>query len=206
MRPTNGNRDSSRDAENDRLQTEQELVREVLAREPRAIADLVARYRNLVRRIVFRLVNDPRDREEVAQDTFLKAIRSLPSFRGEAKLGTWIGRIAYRESMQYLRRRRCPSEELEGDLEVEQLEADAPSAFDVLARKELETIMAEAVERLTPVQKTVVTLFYLEEMEVSEVAVVVGIPVNTVKSHLSRSRNALRRLLIEEARARGYTA
>jgi RNA polymerase sigma-70 factor (ECF subfamily) len=187
------------------VETERDLVRRVLARDSRAVGELVDRHRNLVRRIVFRLVDDPRDREEVAQDTFLNAIRSLHAFRGDAKLSTWIARIAYREAMQHLRRRRDPSAEPEADLHLETHDSAAPTAVDVLARKELEAFVAEAVGRLTPVQRAVVTLYYLEEMDVAEVADVIGIPANTVKSHLARSRIALRHLLVEEARARGYT-
>jgi RNA polymerase sigma-70 factor (ECF subfamily) len=186
------------------LQTEQELVRAVRAREPGAVNELVDRYQNLVRRIVYRLVDDPRDREEVAQNTFLKAVRALPSFRSESKLGTWIGRIAYRESMQQLRRGGEPAD-AEASALLEELESGVPSAIDALMRKELMQFVTEAVGRLTAAQKSVVTLFYLEEMDLAEVAELTGIPLNTVKSHLSRSRKTLRILLLEEARARGYT-
>lgn len=74
--------------------SESELVERVIAGRRGAVADLIERYGNLVRRIAHRMVDDPRDREEILQDTFVQAVRALPRFRGESRLSTWIGRIA----------------------------------------------------------------------------------------------------------------
>lgn len=184
---------------------EQELVERVLARERGAVAALVSRYERLVQRMVFRLVDDPRDREELCQNTFLHALRALPSFRGDARLATWIARIAHRECVRHLRRKRIPLVALDAAPDPDRLESRSDAPSDLVQRRELEEYVQNGVGLLEPSQKTVVTLFYLEDMSVARIASIMGVPENTVKSHLYRARQRLRTLLVEEARERGYS-
>lgn len=188
------------------MEDERYLIQQVLSGDDQAVLDFVRRYQNLVRHVVFRLVDDPMEREERCQDTFVKALEALPFFRAESKLTTWIGRIAYREAAQHLRKRNVPLVYAsEGDVEPDDIESPSLSAAGRLEREELREFVRDSIELLSPAQQTAVTMFYLEELEVSEIAELMSVPVNTVKSHLSRSRKKLRELLIEEATARGYT-
>lgn len=184
--------------------SEAELVERVIAGRRGAVADLIERYGNLVRRIAHRMVDDPRDREEVLQDTLVQAVRALPRFRGESRLSTWIGRIAYRECLQHLRRRRAPLDREDPLVEVDRLHSSASPPTDQFERQELETRVNRLVERLPPAQRVAVTLFYLEEMSVAEAARVMAVPENTVKSHLRRARIRLRELVEEGTEDRGY--
>lgn len=183
--------------------SEAELVERVVAGRRGAVADLIERYGNLVRRIAHRMVDDPRDREEILQDTFVQAVRALPRFRGEARLSTWIGRIGYRECLQHLRRRGAPLDREDPLAEVDGLRSPAAPPFDRLERRELEMRVHRLVERLPPAQRVAVTLFYLEEMTVADAARVMSVPENTVKSHLRRARIRLREFIEEETEDRG---
>lgn len=185
--------------------SEAELVERVVAGRRGAVADLIEEYGRLVRRIAHRMVDDPRDREEVLQDTFVQAVRAMPRFRGEARLSTWIGRIAYRGCLQHLRRRGAPLDREDPLVEVDRLHSPAAPPIDQLERRELETRVHRLVERLPPAQRVAVTLFYLEEMSVTEAARVMSVPENTVKSHLRRARTRLRDLVEEETEDRGYS-
>lgn len=168
-----------------------------------AVGDLIEEYGRLVRRIVHRMVDDPRDREEVLQDTFIQVVRAMPRFRGEARLSTWIGRIAYRESAQYLRRHKIPLEREGRSPDPDALHGSVAPPIDRLQRREMEARVHRLVARLSPAQKAAVTLFYLEEMSVAETARVMAVPENTVKSHLHRARVRLRELVEKETEDRG---
>lgn len=187
----------------DRDREEAKLVERVVADRRGAVADLLEAYGNLVRRVVHRMVDDPRDREEVLQDTFVQTVRALPRFRGEARLSTWIGRIAYRECLQYLRRRKIPLEGDDGAPGPEAAHDPATRPIERLERRELEARVHRLVGRLSAAQRAAVTFFYLEEMSIAETARVMGVPENTVKSHLHRARTRLRALLEKETDERG---
>ncbi|MFW6084810.1 MAG: RNA polymerase sigma factor [Gemmatimonadota bacterium] len=178
---------------------EAELVERVVAGRRGAVADLIGAYGNLVRRIVHRMVDDPRDREEVLQDTFVQTVRAMPRFRGEARLSTWIGRIAYRQCAQYLRRRKIPLEREEPRVDSDSLRDPVVPPIEWLEQRQLEERVQRLVKRLSPAQRAAVTLFYLEEMSIAETARIMAVPDNTVKSHLHRARTRLRELLEKEA-------
>lgn len=150
---------------------------------------LVERYRNRVYGLALRIVRSPPDAEEVAQDTFVRAWLALPRFRGAASFSTWIYRIAAHRAfdrVQVLKLRRGR------EAGIEAL-AGAAAAPDVAAprtgrARQLERLVAE----LSPAQRAAVTLYYLQDCSVEQVAETLGMPENTVKTHLNRARAALR--------------
>lgn len=173
------------------------LVRRVLAGDQAAFAQLVARCEPLVRHLAQRMLRDPRDRDELVQDVFLRVWRGLHRFAFESKLTTWVGRIAYRRCLTYLERRGGADLE---PTEPEDLERHAAardgdggdSALARLERAELHAAVREEVLALPVVQRAVVSLHYVDGLSVSEVAAVTEMPDNTVKSHLFRARRTLR--------------
>ena len=176
------------------------LVRRVLAGDQPAFERLVARCEPLVRHLAQRMLRDPRDRDELVQDVFLRVWRGLHRFAFEAKLTTWVGRIAYRRCLTYLERRgEADAEPAEpDDLERHAAALDPDGGESPLARLErveLHAAVRNAVLALPAVQRAAVSLHYLDGLPIPEVAEVMEMPANTVKSHLFRARRTLRERL-----------
>jgi RNA polymerase sigma factor (sigma-70 family) len=176
------------------MESDREIVERVLAGERDAFAALVQRHQRLVAHVVHRMVRDPRDREELCQDVFFRVYRKLDTFTFQARLSTWIARIAYRACLNHLERRAMP---LYDDLR--DAGDDGTPAMDQVDAAEAEQMRAFVRARVDelPVQyRTVVTLYHLEEMSVGEICEVMDLPDGTVKSHLFRARKLLKEKLM----------
>jgi RNA polymerase sigma-70 factor (ECF subfamily) len=155
-----------------------------------AFAGLVERHRDRAYGLALRILRSGPDAEDVAQEAFVRAWQALPRFRGEASFSTWLYRIVARQSfdrLAQLKRRR----ERETDLTAAMERAAGGGAGEVDAAwraRRVERMMAA----LPPAQRAAVTLFYYEDRSVEQVAETLGMPENTVKTHLSRARAALR--------------
>jgi RNA polymerase sigma-70 factor (ECF subfamily) len=160
-----------------------------------ALRELVDGHKDRLFGFIFRIVRHHDDAEEICQEAFLKAFASLDSFRSEYRFSTWLFTIAYRVSLNHLRRKRP----LTGDLDFNALpqEAfDAPtSTLESQDASRLKDMIWSSVNQLTPPQRASVVLFYRYEVNCQEIARVLELPVATVKSHLHRARNRLREML-----------
>ncbi|MFI5370962.1 MAG: RNA polymerase sigma factor [Candidatus Eisenbacteria bacterium] len=156
-----------------------------------AFARLVERHHDRAYTLALRIVRVPAEAEEVAQDAFVRVWRALPGFRGDAAFSTWLHRIVVRRSLDrlaLLRHRQGRETPLESAPEPVD-PADTVSDLETRARRvQVERMMAT----LSAAQRTVVTLYYLADRSVDEVAAVLGMPPNTVKTHLARARAAMR--------------
>ncbi len=164
------------------------LVARARAGDAGAFRELVERYRDRTHALALRILRSPADAEEVAQDAFVRAWLALPRFRGEARFSTWLYRIAVRRAFdraQTLRLRRAR----EADLAAagEPAAAGAPAGHAALVRR-----IEDLVANLPPAQRAAVTLYYLLDRSVEQVAETLEMPENTDKTHLSRARAALR--------------
>jgi RNA polymerase sigma-70 factor (ECF subfamily) len=154
------------------------------------------RYQDQAFEVALRIVRSPEDAEEVAQDAFIRAWRALEGFREEAKFSTWLYTIVTRCALDRARKLQRKRER-EADLEPEVAESIALPQGAKRAEgsmRRLERILAG----LSPVRRAVVTLFYLREYSVEEVGQILEMPVGTVKTHLHRSRAALRKAWLEQ--------
>ncbi|MBT4034119.1 MAG: RNA polymerase sigma factor [Candidatus Marinimicrobia bacterium] len=137
--------------------------------------------------------------EDISQETFIRVYRGLNSFRDESHIGTWIYRIALnvchtmikKESL--LTTRTVPLED-RADLEPADLDSDVQDIFIKDVEKDQ---IREAISALPPLQSDAITLFYLKQFQYSEVADIMNIPLNTVKSHIRRAKANLKLLLME---------
>ena len=165
-----------------------------------AFAWLVDRHRDRAYALALRIVRTPAEAEEVAQDAFVRVWRALPGFRGDAAFATWLHRIVARRAfdrLAVLRNRRAREAPLDGVPEPVQ----TGTHEDDLEHRECHARLERLMATLTDAQRAVVTLYYLADRSVEEVAGSLGMPVNTVKTHLSRARAALRERWDEEGRA-----
>lgn len=155
-------------------------------REQEAFERLVTAYRRRVFGLGYSILRDRAAAEDLAQEVFVKLWQALPRYDGRAQLSTWIYAITRNTAVSALRaRRRSVSMSDAGVLaEVEGIAA-APAAEPEDAR------LRRQVDKLPEKQRQAVTLYYLDERPVSEVAEMMGLPVNTVKTHLHRARASL---------------
>jgi RNA polymerase sigma-70 factor (ECF subfamily) len=169
---------------------DRELVRRAQGGDEAAFRTLVDRHADRAYALALRIVRSASDAEEVAQDAFVRAWRGLPRFRGDSAFSSWLYRIVARRAFDrvaVLKGRRGRETGVE---EIEQLPAGSDAPDDEAAARARQ--LARMVESLGEVQRLVVTLYYFQDRSVEEVAKTLHIPENTVKTHLSRARAALR--------------
>ena len=119
------------------------------------------------------------DADDVLQNTFLKAWKSLPTFQGKAKLSTWLYRIAINESLDFLRRKKAATlSSADADLSV----ANRLLADDYFDGDKSQAVLQEAIATLPDVQRTVFTLRYYDEMKYSEISEILGTSVGSLKA------------------------
>jgi RNA polymerase sigma-70 factor (ECF subfamily) len=171
------------------------LVAAVLAQAPGAFETLVSNYQRLCWHIINRMVRHPDDTRDLCQDTFLRVHRYLYQYRFESALGTWIGQVAYSVARRHLERKRIPLAEPAGDGDAANSIEQVPDGFDLEAASadaELGALLHAEIEALPPLQRTVLTLYHLDEVPIQEIARITGLAAGTIKSHLFRCRARLR--------------
>jgi RNA polymerase sigma-70 factor, ECF subfamily len=157
---------------------------------PEAFATLVERYDRAVYHLAYRTLRDVEEARDATQEAFFKAFRSLRTFKSGAKFSTWIFAITYHACCDRLtRRKHYTGEEL-----PERADVSPGPEQQVIALDEASRLRA-AIEALPEKYRTVVTLFHLQGRQYEEIATVLGIPMGTVKTHLFRAKEQLRRLL-----------
>ena len=177
---------------------EQDIIRDIQAGNARAFGVLVERHKDRAMTLALRIVGVRAEAEELVQDAFLRAFRSLDQFRGDARFSTWFYRIVYNVCMTRLRR-HSPARETD-DLSDETLfEAqgdDEPSAHERLEKEEVQVILHEEMDRLPEKFRIALTLFYVQELSYEEMTAVLEMPLGTVKTNLSRGRLLLRKRVL----------
>jgi RNA polymerase sigma-70 factor (ECF subfamily) len=157
---------------------------------------LVERYQRLVSHVVGRMVNGIDDREDVCQEVFLRVYRSLSGFRFNARLSTWISRIAYNAALNYLERNVDSVNSLVSGEFLQSAVAAGPDPERSVTATDLCRRLHAAVDELPTMQGLVVTLYHLEDFSYEEIADILSMPIGTVKSHLFRARRLLRENLL----------
>lgn len=180
------------------MDTDRALVDAVLADRPGAFEQLVRDYQGLCWHVIQRMVRHPEDTRELCQEAFLRVHRYLHQYRFDSPLKSWIGQVAYSVARRHLERKRIPLAEPAGDEDglslLDNLGDDVDLQQSHLEAENVRHLHA-AIERLPPLQRTVLTLYHLDELPIGEIATITGLAEGTIKSHLFRSRNKLRELL-----------
>jgi RNA polymerase sigma factor (sigma-70 family) len=177
---------------------DRELVDAVLANRAGAFERLIRDYQGLCWHIIQRMVRNPEDARELCQDTFLRVHQCLHQYRYESALKSWIGRVAYTIALRHLQHKRIPLVEPVDDGDGYSLIENVGDGFDLeaaCADEEAVQHLHAAIETLPPLQRTVLTLYYLEETSIPDIARITGLASGTIKSHLFRSRLRLRGVL-----------
>lgn len=170
-----------------------DLIEQTLAGDQSAYADLVKRHQRFVFTLAMRFAKSREDAEEIAQDCFVKAYRSLESFQRQSKFTTWLYSIVYTTAMTTLRKKRIATDSINDEDTFIQIE-NKPSSYDEnnVENKSRSFYLNQAIDQLLPDDATIITLFYKGEQSLEEIAQTMDIEANTVKVKLFRARQRLK--------------
>lgn len=170
-----------------------ELVRAVLKGNTQLYAGLISRYQNLVFSIILKYTDSREDAEELSQDVFVKAYRSLADFRGDAKFSTWLYTIANTTCITFVRKKKLVVHSLDNDGVFEVADSmDSGFRANQVEQKSRSRMVAEAIALLSPDDAKIITLFYKGEQSLEEIGKIMGLDPNTVKVKLHRARGRLK--------------
>ena len=179
------------------------LVDRVLSGDTNAFSIIITNTERLVAQIVFKMISNNEDKKDIAQDIYLKAFKNLSSFKYQSKLSTWIGTIAYNTCLNHIGKKKLVfidttfklENDCEEELEIINSKAQTISTndtYNLIFQKELSEILTSEIEILSPVYKTLITLYHNEELSYSEISQITSLPEGTVKNYLFRARKMLK--------------
>ena len=138
-----------------------------------------------------RIVKNPEEAEEIAQDSFLKVFQRLKSFEGKSKFSTWLFKIIYHESIRRLRKTKQFHISLDQIQESEQNQAEFVDGMNSLLEKERKELIQNALEKLKPSEAAILTLFYLDEQSIKEIEQITNLTEGNIKILLHRGRKSM---------------
>jgi RNA polymerase sigma factor (sigma-70 family) len=181
------------------------LVEAALADEPGAFERLVRQHQRLCWHIIYRIVDNRQDAEDLCQETFLRVHRYLHQYRYESALNTWIGQIAYSVALRHMERRRVPIVERgedDSDVSIVENMADCTDLEALVFNDDVVRHVRDSLESLPPLQRSFISLYHLEGLSIAEISRITGLAHGTIKSHLFRARLRLRTVLNVSLRGR----
>lgn len=177
---------------------DQELVRQVQQGNKRAFDLLVIKYQRRIMRLLARMINDPAEVEDVAQETFIKAYRALPQFRGDSHFYTWLYRIAINSARNWqAAKQRRPMQLNEYENEEGETFSPVDTLTDIntpeseLISKQVADTIKTAIEALPEELRNAILLREIEGLSYEEIAETMGCPIGTVRSRIFRAREAI---------------
>jgi RNA polymerase sigma-70 factor (ECF subfamily) len=170
-----------------------EIINRVLKGEHQAYAELVNRYQNYVFTLTLRFIKSREDAEEVSQDIFVKAYRSLADFRGASKFSTWLYTIVNTTCITFLRKKKLDIQSLD-DEKVFETADNRDSGFNAnqVEQKSKLNMVNAAIKMLGHDDSEILTLFYKAEQSLEEIGRILRLEPNTVKVRLHRARTRLK--------------
>ena len=185
--------------------TDQEVVAQARDGREAAYRELIRRYERPVFSLVLRMVRDRQLAEDLSQETFIKALNAIGSYRPEYKFSSWIFKIANNAAIDHLRRRELDTLSLDGAPHAatpEEIEATAlqvgdkgETPLEELEARELGSAIERAIAQLRPEYRACILLRHVEGLAYEEIAQSLDLPLGTVKTYIHRARHELRDLL-----------
>ncbi len=179
--------------------TDEELVARSIGGDTDSFNELVLRWERSIHALAYRTIGRREDARDICQETFLRAFRGLPAFRGQAKFSSWLYRIALNLCRDWMRReRRTPVVQAPSDADPVEIAAAADpseSIEDLIARRDLTRVVERAMARLPEEQRTAIVLKEYHGLTFQEIADVVGCPLSTAKTRVYQGLTVLRREL-----------
>jgi len=178
---------------------EQELIQSVLDGNIQAFAVLLKRYQRSILALLFQMVNNREDAEELTQDVFVKIFTKLPTFRAQCRFSTWAYRIAWTTAISWLRKRRMVYSDVEESKMANYPDERVDEWLEKQEGEEKLQQLEAAVNKLVPEDRALISLFYTEERSVLDIAEMLEISVENVKVRLHRVRKKIVILMEKES-------
>lgn len=176
--------------------TDTEIIKKVLNGEQASFAQLVQRYQQYVFTLVLRFTDNREDAEEISQDIFVKAYRSLADFRGQSKFSTWLFTIVRTSCITFLRKKKLDTTPIDNERTRTILEnRESSFSANLVEQKSRHAMVNTAIRLLSPDDSQLITLFYKAEQSLEEIGRIMGYDPNTIKVKLHRARNRLKEKL-----------
>ncbi len=185
--------------------TDQEIVALAVEGKEAAYRELIRRYERPVFSLVLRMVRDRQLAEDLSQETFIKALNAIASYRPEYKFSSWIFKIANNAAIDHLRKREVNTLSIDGapnatsadDIEATALQVGDKSETPLaeLEARELGTAIERAIGQLRPEYRSCIMLRHVEGLAYEEIAQLLDLPLGTVKTYIHRARHELRDML-----------
>lgn len=190
--------------------TDEELVARSVAGDADSFNQLILRWERPIYALAYRVIGRDEDARDVVQETFLRAFRALPGFKGQAKFSSWLYRIALNLCRDWIRRqKRTPVVAAPEGMDVIEMAAEqgpVESIEDLVARNQLSETVAVAMQKLPEEQRTAIILKEYHGLTFQEIADLQGCPLSTVKTRLYQGLSVLRRDLESRGMTRARTA
>ncbi len=171
------------------------LIKETLQGNKAAFGTLVRQYQDYVFSVTIKVLKNQEEAEEAAQDSFVKAYRALANFEQRSKFGTWLYQIAWRTAIDRYRSRPKANKSLDDDQSFLQVVDHEATPEEQLQKQNARSLIEQALGQMKPQDATLLTLYYLNEQSVKEIADITGLTESNVKVKLFRLRDALKNIL-----------
>jgi RNA polymerase sigma-70 factor (ECF subfamily) len=186
--------------------TDQQVVEWALDGNEWAYRDIVRRYERPIFSLIYRMVRDRERAEDLAQDSFVKALKALASYRPQYKFSSWIFKIANNVSIDHLRKKELDTLSLDGPPDDTGLKGQGPlqigdrveSPLEEMEAREIGSEIEQAIARMRPEYQTCVLLRYVDGRPYEEIAEIMELPLGTIKTYIHRARAELKGYLTEE--------
>lgn len=182
--------------------TDEKLIKKALEHDYKAFEELINRYEDKLYTLTYKITGNQEDAKDAMQDTFISVFKSLDNFKGKSNFSTWIYRIATNAALMKLRKRKKESTPgtpdkplLKDDVDWSKVAHPGGNVSDNIDKEELKKVIDSAIKSLPEVYKTVFILRDIENLSTIEVAKVLGISLEAVKSRLHRARLYMRQRL-----------
>lgn len=173
--------------------SDSEIISQVLKGDHNAYALLVERYKSYVFTLTLRFTKSREDAEEVSQDIFVKAYRSLADFKGTAKFSTWLYTVVNTTCITFLRKKKLQVQSLDDERTFEVADSqDSGFRANQVEQKSRQNMVNQAIAMLNPDDAQIITLFYKNEQSLEEISQILSLEVNTAKVRLHRARGRLK--------------
>lgn len=177
------------------IQNDQFYIDKIIAGDLNAFSILVDRYKDLVYTLTLRMLKNREEAEEVAQDAFIKAYKSLNRFKGDSKFSTWIYKISYNTSLDRIKKNKKYLNDFEINEFTEHQLKTIDNALINLEQEEYNKTIQDCINLLPSEDSFLLTLYYFEELTLYEISKIVGLTSNNIKVKIFRSRKKLASIL-----------
>ncbi|MCK5033806.1 MAG: sigma-70 family RNA polymerase sigma factor [Calditrichia bacterium] len=181
-----------------------ELISKAKSGDEYALEELLGKYKIAVYNLVYRMVKDKQEAEDLTQETFIKTFKSLPSFNEEYAFSTWIFKIATNNCIDFFRKRKLKTYSIDKPIqyktsEIQQDHPDTdPNAEKSMLAEERSELIKKAIDSLPKKYNEAIVLRHMKEKSYEEIAEMLNLPLGTVKARIFRAREMLNKALKEK--------